>query len=90
MTVIGTILTIVNWYSALYTGRFYFQAAIIGPLAMVFGISATLFPHRIVPITTKNSGLRPTKFTQVVLTVALMSGLINLFLLLLGKIPFSK
>jgi hypothetical protein len=90
MTVIGTILTIFNWYLALYTGRFYFQAAFIGPVAITFGLGATLFPHQMVPITSKNLDLKPTKFTQGVLIVAMISGLINLALLLSGIVPFSK
>jgi hypothetical protein len=64
MTVLGTILTIFNWYSALYIGRFYFKTAFIGPFAMIFGISGTLFPHRMVPVTTNDLALKPTKFTK--------------------------
>jgi hypothetical protein len=90
MAVIGTIITIFNWYLALYTGRFYFQAAFIGPVGMTFGISATLFPHQMLPITTKDSGLKPTKFTQGVLIIAMISGLINFALLVSGIVPFSK
>ncbi len=90
MAVMGTILTIENWYCALYTGRFYFQAAFIGPLAMIFGISATLFPHLMTPTTTNNSDLKPTKFTQVVLIVAVIGGFINVALLMSGIVPFSR
>jgi hypothetical protein len=90
MAVVGTILTIGNWYCALYTGRFYFQAAFIGPLGMIFGISATLFPHLMIPITTNNSDLKPTRFTQVVLMLAVIGGFINVALLLSGIVPFSK
>jgi predicted phage tail protein len=90
MTVLGAILMIFNWYSALYTGQFYFQAAFLGPFAMIFGISATFFPQQMVPKTTNNSDVKPTKFTQVVLTLAMISGLINLVLLISGVVPLSK
>jgi hypothetical protein len=89
MTVIGTILTIFNWYLALYTGRFYFQAAFIGPVAITIGIGATICPYKMIPITFGNS-LRPTRFTKVILIVGIINGLINFTLLLLGKFPFAK
>ncbi|PSB43352.1 hypothetical protein C7B77_26205 [Chamaesiphon polymorphus CCALA 037] len=90
MTVIGTILTIFNWYSALYSGRFYFKAAFIGPFAIILGIGATLFPHQMIPITTNNLDLKPTKFTQVVLVLAIISGFVNVALLISGVVPFLK
>jgi hypothetical protein len=90
MTVAGTIVTIFNWYLALHDGRFYFQAALLGPFTMIFGISGTLFPHRMVPVTTNDLAVKPTKFTKVVLILAIIGGFINFALLISGRVPFSK
>jgi hypothetical protein len=54
------------------------------------GISGTLFPHRMVPVTTNDLALKPTKFTKVVLTLAIIGGFINFALLISGRVPFSK
>jgi uncharacterized protein YjeT (DUF2065 family) len=69
LAVIGAILTIWNWHSALLDGNFHLRIAFLGPVSIVTGLNLLVLPDRI--------GWRT-------LAVAIVSASLNLVALMQG------
>lgn len=85
IAVIGTLLTVWNWHLALSEGRFYEQAAMMGPILTIMGLGLIVFPGYRTERLTRGEDLDRLSGTALitarwwgVLAIAVGSGLINL------------
>jgi hypothetical protein len=84
----GTLLTGWNWYLALAEGRFYLNAALLGPAFAIIGLGLILFPgyrneriERGEDISQLSGAALITPRWWGIMAISLGSGLINLAVL---------
>jgi hypothetical protein len=87
LTAMGTSLTIWSWYTALSYGRFSPKLAGVGPIFIVLGLGATLFPTKNI---LNGSDLEPTKLGWGIAITAMASGGINVLVLESGIVQISE